>query len=47
MHMIFTDEEKAWIDKRAFGWRIKSGCPQDIRNSIEKKLEQIKNQFPK
>lgn len=45
MHMIFTEEEKSWIDMRVFGWRIQKGCPTDIRNSIEKKLNVIKNQF--
>lgn len=45
MHMIFTEEEKRWIVVNKFGWPIKSGCPSKIKKSIEKKKNEIKNQF--
>ena len=41
MHMLFSDREKEWINMKVFGWRIKQGCPDDVRKSIEKKLNEI------
>ena len=39
MHLVFTKEEKKWIDMELFNWTIKKGCPKDIKKEIEKKLE--------
>lgn len=44
MHMMFTEEEKEWIDMRTFGWPIKNGCPKEIRESIERKKRKIDSQ---
>lgn len=44
MHMMFTEEEKEWIDMRTFGWPIKKGCPKEIRESIERKKRKIDSQ---
>jgi hypothetical protein len=41
MTIIFTDEEKEWIDKTPFRWTIKKGCPENIRTSLKKKLEAL------
>ena len=45
MHMIFTEQERNWIDMSKFGWPIKSGCPKEIKNAIEKKKQIINDQF--
>ena len=45
MHMLFTDKEKEWIYVDKFGWPIKSGCPDDIKASINKKKEKINKQM--
>lgn len=44
MHMYFTDEELEWIDTSKFGFPIIDGCPEEIRDSIEKKKEQLNSQ---
>lgn len=42
MTVIFTEEEKEWIDMKPFNWTIKKGCPENIRESIENKLKKLK-----
>lgn len=42
MHIIFTDEEKEWIDKKPFNWTIKEGCPEKIKKDLERKLKLLK-----
>ena len=44
MHMLFTDEEREWMDTKKFGMPIKKGCPDKIRKSIEKKKRIIDSQ---
>lgn len=44
MHIIFTEEEKEWIDKVPFNWTIKNGCPNKIKNNLEKKLNLLKKE---
>lgn len=44
MHRLFSDEERKWIYTRELGWPIKEGCPEDIRESIEKKKKDIDKQ---
>lgn len=44
MHMIFTDEEKRWINFKVFGTKIINECPEHIRKSIENKMKLISNQ---
>jgi len=39
MHVIFTDEEKEWINMKPFNWTVKDGCPERIKKEIEKKLK--------
>jgi len=43
MIMIFTDEEKEWLVTEPNNWHIKNGCPKRIKESLEKKLLQMKN----
>ena len=43
MHLIFTDEEKEWIDKKPFNWTIKKECPKEIKEGLEKKLKLLSN----
>lgn len=43
MLILFDDEEMQWIEKRLFSWRIKDGCPDNIRKRIEKKLSAAKS----
>ena len=45
MHILFSDEEKKWINRRSFGWTIKKGCPDEIRHSIENKKKKLDNQM--
>lgn len=45
MHIVFTEEEKEWIDMKKFGCPIIDGCPENIRKSIEEKKEKIDNQM--
>jgi len=42
MHIVFTEEEKEWIDKKLFNWTVKDGCPEAIKESLEKKLTLLK-----
>ena len=44
MHIIFSKEELNWIDTDKWGWKIKKGCPDSIRKSIEKKKYYLNNQ---
>ncbi len=39
MHIIFTEEEKEWIEKEPFNWHIKDGCPKEIMVQLQKKLD--------
>lgn len=39
MIIIFTEDEREWMDTKTIGWPIKDGCPSDIRESIEKKKQ--------
>ena len=39
MHIVFSEEEKRWIDKNLFNWTAKEGCPEDVRKSLEHKLK--------
>lgn len=39
MHIIFTDEEKEWLDtSKPFAWKIKDQCPRRIKEVLLKKL---------
>ena len=42
MTVIFTVEERKWIDMKPFAWTVKNGCPEDIKKSIERKLTLLK-----
>jgi len=44
MHIMFSDAERNWMDMKKFGCPIKSGCPADIRRSIERKKKLLKKQ---
>ena len=44
MHMPFSEEEKRWIDRQPLNWKIKPGCPPEVRESITKKLKLINGQ---
>jgi len=44
MHMIFTEEEKEWINLNKFGWSTKPKCPKNIKDSINKKKKIINSQ---
>ena len=39
MHVMFTEQEDEWLVKEPFNWHVKEGTPENIRKSIEKKLE--------
>lgn len=38
MTVIFTEEERMWIEIDKFDWKIKDGCPTKLKKSIERKL---------
>lgn len=44
MHMLFTEQEKEWINLRKWGWPLKRDCPKNIRKSIERKKKIINAQ---
>lgn len=44
MHMIFTEQEKEWINISKWGWTLKKGCPENIKKSIERKKKIINSQ---
>lgn len=44
MHLIFTENEKEWINMKPFNWTIKKGCPKKMKKSIEKKLRLLNKQ---
>ena len=35
----FTEEELEWIVREPLNWHIKDGCPEDIRETLERKLK--------
>ena len=41
MTIIFSEEEKEWINKKPFRWTIKAGCPEKIRESLKRKLDAL------
>lgn len=45
MHILFSEKELEWIEKRKYGWPIKRGCPSEIRKSIEKKKKTLDGQM--
>lgn len=42
MTIYFSDEEKKWIDKIPFDWKIKKECPQKIKKELQIKLNLLK-----
>ena len=42
MIVHFTETEYEWIVKEPFNWHIKEGCPEHIRESLERKLDLFK-----
>lgn len=41
MILRFTEEEMEWIIKEPFNWHIKDGCPNEIAESLERKLRNL------
>lgn len=44
MHIFFTEEEQKYITKDLFGWKVKEGCPQDVKKEILKKMSAFDRQ---
>lgn len=44
MIVIFTDEEKEWLDREPFNWHAAKGAPETIRQSLEEKLKVMNQQ---
>ena len=44
MTILYTDEEKRWIDMNKWGWPIKDGCPDNIKKEIERKKRLLDKQ---
>lgn len=38
MTINFTEEEKEYIDKQPFNWKVAEDCPKEIRKGLEEKL---------
>ena len=47
MHLLLSAEERNWCKTNTMGWPIKDGCPDKIKESIEKKKNILKDQFRK
>lgn len=43
MVILFTEEEKNWINMEQFNWSIKPDAPQDLKETIQKKLDDLQN----
>lgn len=41
MTVMFSDEEREWIEIKKFKWSIKDGCPSSLRDKIENKLKYL------
>jgi hypothetical protein len=44
MHVEFTEQEKKYIVKEPFNWHTKDGAPDDVRDSINQKINAMNNQ---
>ena len=44
MTIIFTDEEKKWLVRENLHPSIKEGCPTDIRQSLQRKIDLLNRQ---
>ena len=42
MHIVFTEEEKIYINMNFLNWEIKKDCPKHLKKSIIEKIELIK-----
>ena len=42
MHIVFTEEEKIYINMNFLNWEIKKDCPNNLKKSIIEKIELIK-----
>lgn len=42
MTIIFTEEEEKYIVKEPFNWHIAKDCPEQIKESLAKKLSMLK-----
>jgi hypothetical protein len=42
MTIFFTDEEKEYLVEEKFNWKIASGCPEDVRKTLQEKLDLLK-----
>ena len=47
MYIDFTDEENKYIIKEPFNWHVSEDAPDEIRKSIEKKLNLVNSQSDK
>ena len=45
MMVVFTDEEWKWIDVIPNDWKIKPGCPQSVKEAIERKFALMNGEF--
>lgn len=44
MHVQFTEEELAVIDRRPFAWRVREGSDPKVAESVRRKLEAVRTQ---
>lgn len=42
MTLCLTEEEKEWIVTEAFNWHVAEGCPFDLAETIQRKLDLLK-----
>lgn len=41
IQMIFTEEEREYIDTEPGNWHVKDGAPEHVRATLEPKLKRI------
>ena len=42
MQIVFTEEERKWIEIKPFSWNVKKSCPKTIEKTIREKMKTIK-----
>ena len=44
MTVLFTEEEREWLDRKEFNWSLKPDCPESLVKPIKAKLALIYEQ---
>ncbi|MCR4657602.1 MAG: hypothetical protein K5770_15460 [Lachnospiraceae bacterium] len=42
MTIAFAEQEEEWLEQEPYNEHVKEGCPEDIRKTLEAKLERLR-----